>query len=687
MKSNRDYDTRYYRLANYITLASIIAFALFRTIALIAAENYNGAGISTVFIGVVVIGWLLAVRIKTKYFDQAFIMPLFMLASYTMASILMNSWSFFFPLATAICTIAALYMNKRGLFIYICVANVQGLVLTLNKLPMSKAGGDSLPVTDLLVYNILFLFSCVLIYLITRFATDKKYRAGKAEERLRALFNTTPNFVVLVDEDGRVEYSSKAFISMLSTVSTAEEAVGKQTDELIMIPEIREKIKEMIAADGYCENTFTIDSNGPKEYFKVISYNVSETSSARFFEGMNVTEIMDAKFAAEAASRAKSNFLANMSHEIRTPMNAIIGMTSLGRAATDNDKKDYYLGRVVEASDHLLGVINDILDMSKIEANKLELSPVDFDFREMIHRVKSLTGFRAKEEHQRFDVKIDDAIPAYLVGDDQRIAQVVTNLLSNAVKFTPKDGTIRLDAHVKERYATANDKDVVIVAIRVSDSGIGMSPEKTDLIFSSFTQAEASTARKYGGTGLGLAISKRIVEMMDGTISVTSAPGEGSSFTCEIPLYVGSGNAAVSRETEENGFVSGTYEGRRILLAEDVEINREIILSHLEKTGILVDCAENGKEASEMFFAAPEGYDLILMDIQMPIMDGYEATTRIRGMGFSGAKEIPIIALTANIFKEDIDRSAAVGMNGHLGKPLNISELRTVLDKWLLAEQ
>jgi CheY-like chemotaxis protein len=321
--------------------------------------------------------------------------------------------------------------------------------------------------------------------------------------------------------------------------------------------------------------------------------------------------------------------------------------------------------------------------MSKIEANKLELSPVDYDFREMIRRVESVIGFRAKEKCQRFDVEIDDAIPAYLVGDDQRIAQVITNLLGNAVKFTPENGVICLNASVKEGSAQADGKSAARMVIRVSDSGIGMDPEKMEVIFSSFVQAEANTARQYGGTGLGLAISKRIIEMMDGAISVTSESGKGSVFTCEIPLYEGDGNAVAIQRKEENGFKDREYNGRRILLAEDVEINREIILSHLEKTGALVDCAENGEEALEMFLADSGRYDLILMDIQMPRMDGYEATTQIRGSGLPGAEEIPIIALTANIFKEDIDRSEKAGMNGHLGKPLNINELHAALNKWL----
>jgi len=394
---------------------------------------------------------------------------------------------------------------------------------------------------------------------------------------------------------------------------------------------------------------------------------------------------------ARSASRAKSAFLANMSHEIRTPMNAIIGMSAIGKSDSGIERKDYCFAKIEDASRHLLGIINDILDMSKIEANKFELSPEKFVFENMIQSAVNVVNFRIDEKKQKFAVHIDKEIPGILIADDQRLAQVVTNLLWNAVKFTPELGSIDLDA----RFLGEKD-GLCSVEITVRDTGIGISPEQRENLFCSFQQAEASTARRYGGTGLGLAISKNIVEMMGGTIRVESELGKGSAFTFTVLAEKDSaaGGAANSAAGADRGQkegkrdLDGLFAGRRVLLAEDVEINREIVLALFERTRLEIDCAENGAVAVHKFNEAPGRYDLIFMDIQMPEMDGYEATRRIRaieagrnagaGGGAAFPKQIPIIAMTANVFREDIEKCLEAGMNSHVGKPLNFSE---VLDK------
>jgi len=426
-------------------------------------------------------------------------------------------------------------------------------------------------------------------------------------------------------------------------------------------------------------------------------------------------------FEAEAANRAKSFFLANMSHEIRTPLNAIIGMTTICKEAKDIEQKNYSLGKIENASKHLLGIINDVLDMSKIEANKLELYLDEFNFDRMLQNVIIVNNFKIEEKRQSLLISADKNIPHILIGDEQRLAQVITNLLSNAVKFTPEEGIIQLNASL---LPSTEDCEL---RIEVKDNGIGISKEQQEKLFDAFKQAESGTSRKYGGTGLGLAISKRIVELMGGKIWIESDIGQGASFIFTVKMQKSAKKQAAVQQNEETFFINkNEFAGKRLLLAEDVEINREIIITLLEDTGLIIDCAENGKTALKMITSNPQKYDMVFMDVQMPEMDGYEATRRIReteeelenklnsevstsfstdksmefakqnGEGSTSfaasetrsndrnlRKHIPIIAMTANVFKEDIDSCLAAGMDDHLGKPLDIKEVFGMLRKYL----
>jgi len=529
------------------------------------------------------------------------------------------------------------------------------------------------------------------------------------------------------------------------------------------------------------------------------------------------SELIETREAAEQGSRAKSEFLANMSHEIRTPMNAIIGMTYIAKSAHSVERKDYAIGKIENASNHLLGIINDILDMSKIEANKLELHPTAFVFEELLKKVINIINFSIVEKHQKLTVYIDENIPRALKCDDQRLAQVITNLLSNAVKFTPASGSISLNTRL-----LSIDNGFCEVQIDVSDTGVGISEEQQARLFNPFEQAETSTTRKYGGTGLGLALTKRIIALMGGDITVTSLLDERSIFSftfkaetsaeldestalpdnvidvknisvlvvdddIDIREYfvdiamrfnipcdtVASGEEALeliksgeeydlcfvdwkmpgmdglelSRRIKEMGaseaviimissiewqeieaeardagidrflpkpiFPSGFIEaintffnidllnneqsettditdrfwGYRVLLVEDLEINREIVIALLEPTLLDIDCAENGSEAVSMFEKDPLKYNIIFMDLQMPIMDGYDATRAIRALGCETADTVPIIAMTANVFKDDVDNCIAAGMNDHLGKPLDFDAVINILRRYLYQQK
>jgi CheY-like chemotaxis protein/two-component sensor histidine kinase len=366
-----------------------------------------------------------------------------------------------------------------------------------------------------------------------------------------------------------------------------------------------------------------------------------------------------------------------MSHEIRSPLNAVIGMINIATDETEIDKIKYYLAKAGNASKYLLGVINDILDMSKIEANKFELSYDGFDFANMVTNVIDIINVRAKEKNQNVTVNVSKDIPSSLIGDELRLSQVVTNLLTNAIKFTPENGKVTLSAE-----KTEESDDEITLKIAVADSGIGISPEQQKKLFTSFNQADSSITKKFGGTGLGLAISKRIVELMQGTIWIESELGQGAKFIFTIKAKKGVQTASKAAATGSKA-TDFDFKAYTILVAEDMEFNREILGKYLEKTGITLDFAFNGKLAVSTFSEHPDKYNLIFMDIQMPEMDGYEAVRTIRALDLPQAKSIPIVAMTANAFQEDIEKSIAAGMNEHIAKPIVPKKVYALLQKYL----
>jgi signal transduction histidine kinase len=386
--------------------------------------------------------------------------------------------------------------------------------------------------------------------------------------------------------------------------------------------------------------------------------------------------------AAIKASQAKGEFLANMSHEMRTPLNAIIGMTTLGLRASVLERKDYAFTRIEDASRHLLGVINDVLDMSKIEAGKFELSPTDFELKEALDSVRTIIGYSARNAGITFNATVDPAIPAVLYGDEQHLMQVVVNLLSNAVKFTPAGGQVGLTLTL-----AANEDGEIAIDGAVSDTGIGISAEQQEHLFGAFEQADSSTSRRYGGTGLGLAISQSIVGMMGGFISVSSEPGQGSTFSFRVWMREGNASAlempAVSAAVPASEQEAPDFSAYRLLIAEDIPINSEIVIGLLESTGVKTVCAEDGQQALELFEREHASIDAILMDVQMPQMDGLEATRRIRELTFPDAQSVPIIAMTANVFTADIDACLAAGMDAHISKPVDYKDLIATLLTYL----
>ncbi len=399
-------------------------------------------------------------------------------------------------------------------------------------------------------------------------------------------------------------------------------------------------------------------------------------------------QLTQALRAAEVANESKSAFLANMSHDIRTPMNAVIGFTTLlSKEADDPEKVREYAAKIIASGKHLLALINDVLDISKIESGKATLNLAEFALRDSIQAVEAITAPLAEAKHQTFITEVEGITHERFIGDETHLNQVLLNLLSNAVKYTPEGGTI----HLRFLGGEQRSGQFAPLTIEVEDNGYGMTPEFLERIFDSFTRAENSTTNKVQGTGLGMAITKSLVDLMGGSIEVTSEEGVGSLFRVYLELRIPDGSSAaddqdwlsataVSADDVDAERFADALKGKHFLAAEDNAFNMMLLEELLEIEGATVEIVENGQLAVERMESAQAGeFDAILMDVQMPVMNGHDATRAIRKLDSEYARTIPIIAMTADAFVEDERAAIAAGMDRHLSKPLDVDKLKRVI--------
>ena len=547
---------------------------------------------------------------------------------------------------------------------------------------------------DVTPFAFIIMFGTFAIYSIRVRLFDRKEAASSE------IFNSLSDALMIVDRAGLISNVNPTFLKTFPNkkIILDQTHISDITDYLRPLstkfnpPDLFERIVSS-SPESMKDAELDVLIDGKTHFFSLskdlvidngyyTGYIITLTNVSCYREMIDI--ITTLKDQADSASSAKGLFLANMSHEIRTPMNAIIGMTHIGFSAADIERKNYCFSKIKNASNHLLGVINDILDISKIESGKFELSMAPFSFETMFQEIVNIITFRTEEKRQKLTVAIDKNIPEAFIGDGQRLSQVVMNLLGNAIKFTPEGGAIAVNVQL-----LGEENGLYTVQTKVSDTGIGISPEQQTRLFTSFQQAESSTTRQFGGTGLGLAISKSIIEMMDGRIWIESQLGKGSSFifTVQLPRTDTESSAPGLREKATampSVDFTSRFKDQCLLLVEDIELNREIVISLLEPTLVKIDCAENGAEAVRMFSQSPEKYHMIFMDIQMPMMDGYEAARQIRRLGPPLAKAVPIVAMTANAFAEDVEKALESGMQDHIAKPINLQELLEKMNKYML---
>ena len=549
-------------------------------------------------------------------------------------------------------------------------------------------------------------FLAYVLYLLVKNRAQKDQLVSEKQEMSRIVDTVTQLFTRFAHvnfEDNTYEYLEDKkgsapehgnytdLIRYLKTKYIPEDEISGKMGVIISQKFVQENLTEDVP---YLQYEYQIDMDGRRwENISILCLKRTDGVPSRvLFAIQDVTVLKErelqirlalrnASDAAEAANRAKSEFLARMSHDIRTPMNAIMGMTTVASMHMDDRARlADCLNKITISSRHLLALINDVLDMSRIESGKVTLSEEAFDITDMLESIETIIRTQARDKQQNLNIHIQDLAHKDVFGDTLRLRQVFVNILGNAVKFTPPGGTIPFSI----RELTCHLHGVGFYEFVCEDTGIGMDEEFIKTIFDPFTRSQHSVSQNIEGTGLGMSISHNIVCMMNGELLAESRLGAGSKFTVRIPLRLQNSETEKNQKTTAASLEQADYSGKRILLVEDNELNREIAEELLSYIGVSVEQAKDGQDAVNLFEKSPLFYyDLIFMDIQMPVMNGYDAARHIRSLAREDAKTIPIVAMSANAFDDDIRLTRESGMNDHVAKPVETDKLLEALNRWL----
>ena len=689
------------RNAFFITQFLFLLFTIFALVEI--AEKlcwrYMAGAAAVFFIFFILIIFLFK---KTRQKNAAFYIPFIIYIFHNGLSLLTGNYNDFFVFCIGITCVGALYFNSKALLKYIIFSNL----ITATHLILGVYFPDIFTITNTgMSLNIILLdwfiafCSSIIIYLITSYAEDRKNNAKTAQESFVGFLTSSPDPVVLMDAQKRVVYISNSFMN-LTEIKNSFHAKDRSIFDLIKNQELKNTFYEILSEGGSCQITREIILNGKQFFFEIVAVELQNDIVGHLIYIIDITVAMKAKFEAEAASRSKSAFLATMSHEIRTPLSAIIGLSEIEmqKQVGKNARND--LEKIHDAGVVLLGIINNILDISKIESGNFNLVPAEYYFPSMINDTVQLNKVRIGIKNIVFKLEINETIPVKLFGDELRVKQILNNLLSNAIKYTD-EGSIVLSVDWEKRDGEA------WVTFKVSDTGYGIKENDIPKLFSEYRQLDEKASRSTEGTGLGLSITKNLVELMNGKISVESKYGKGSTFIVQIKQFIYDadpiGKNIVKelenfqyreiRRRKEHDFKRNYMPYGKVLVVDDVKTNIDVVKGFMHPYGVKIETASSGSEAIEKIRKAADNideapYDVIFMDHMMPGMDGIETVKVIRNESQSDyCCSVPIIALSANVLFGNKEMFLMNGFDDFIAKPIDIIKLDNILNNYIRNKQ